>query len=589
MTIRGTGIGGTLALGALLAGCAAPQGSRDAIPAAPTTGSKAASGPPVTPRAGVAFVDVAVSSGLAAFNHVSGTGDKTYIIESVSGGVALLDYDGDLDLDVYLANGSSLAGFAKGAEPRDALFSNDGRGFFTDVSAAAGLGDTRWSLGVVAADYDNDGWTDLYVTNYGPNVLYHNDGDGTFSDVTGGAGVGDPQWSTGATFFDYDADGRLDLYVANYVDFVKDFTPLVPRSVRYKGLEVFRGPITLTSAPDTLYHGEPGGGFRDVTRQAGIIDTDGYGFQPIAWDHDDDGDIDLYVTNDSVPHFLWSNDGDGTFTNVALVAGLALSEAGTPQAGMGATLGDHDGDGRFDLYITTFADDYFTLYHDDGGGFFTDVTAAAGLKSATHASLGWGCAFFDMDNDGDPDLFVSNGHVYPSMDSLALETRYRQKNQIFENVGGGRFEEVTARAGPGLLVEKSSRGAAFGDIDNDGDIDIVVSNIDDHPTLLRNDGGNAQHWVKVRLRGTRSALDAVGARVSVTAAGRRQVQPVVGGTSYLSSNDPRLHFGLGPATRVDEIEVRWPSGLVERFGDVPADRLLTIEEGSGRVDATELR
>ncbi len=537
-------------------------------------------------RQSVRFVDVANEVGIGAFFQENGNREKPYIVESIGGGVAFLDYDNDGDLDVYFTNGSSFEGFPPGQQPRDRLYNNDGQGHFTDVTTQAGLGDSSWTNGVAIADYDNDGWPDIYLTNFGPNVLYHNNANGTFTDVTRVAGVGDPKWSTGACFFDSDNDGDLDLYVANYVDFDKNFKPDRPEFCTWRGVMVQYGPKGLKGATDTFYRNNGHGTFTEVTGSAQINDPGYYGFQAVAFDYDEDGDLDVYVANDSTPNFLWRNNGDGTFTDVGLQTGLALSGQGKEQAGMGVTLGDYNQDGRLDLYVTNFSEDYNTLYRNDGGGLFTDVTQEVNLAQPVWLYLGWGCHFFDFDNDGDADLFAANGHVYPQVDRFDFGVRYRQKNQLFENVNLNRYSEITLSAGPGLLIEKCSRGAAFGDYDNDGDIDILINNLDDHPTLLRNESRNGHHWITIRLIGTKSDRNAMGAKVIMTAGGRTQTQSVVSGTSFLSANDHRLHFGLGSFSRVDQIEIRWPSNSVEQVKNLPADRFITIEEGRGILEPT---
>jgi hypothetical protein len=527
-------------------------------------------------------VDVASEADLDGFVQQNGNQQKPYIVESIGAGLAFLDYDQDGRLDLYLTNGSSLEGFPPGQQPRDALYRNRGGGKFEDVTESAGLGDPNWTNGVAVADYDSDGWPDIYLTNFGPNVLYRNLGNGKYEDVTRRAGVGDPHWSTGASWVDYDGDGDLDLYVANYVDFDKNYKPSSEGLCKYRGIMVHYGPKGLKSAPDTLYRNNGDDSFTDVTAPAGIVDPDRYGFQAIAFDFDSDGDQDIFVANDSTPNFLWRNNGDGSFTDVGMEAGVALNDKGKEQGSMGATVGDYNGDGRLDIFITNFSEDYNTLYRNDGGGLFTDVSFQTKLAEPSYPYLAWGCNFFDFDNDGDPDLFAANGHIYPQVDRFNFGTRYRQKNQLFENLGGGEFREITESAGSGLQIEKSSRGAAWGDYDNDGDLDIAINNLDDRPTLLSNEGGNRRHWIQLKLIGSRSNRDALGAEVAVASGGVRQLQLLASGTSFLSSSDLRLHFGLGVSTQADEVEVRWPRGLIERFHQLPADRLITIEEGQGR-------
>ncbi|MBI4482503.1 MAG: CRTAC1 family protein [Acidobacteria bacterium] len=532
------------------------------------------------------FVDVAHRAGLH-FRHSGGYPEKRYVMEETSGGVAFLDYDNDGWLDVYLVNGFAPESYKSGKGLPNKLFRNKGDGTFEDVTAVAGVGDTGWGMGVCVGDYDNDGWIDLYVTNLGPNVLYRNNRNGTFTDVTTKAGVGDPRFSLGAAFADYDRDGDLDLFVANYVEVDLKNLP-APGSSKfclYRGIQVACGPRGLKGAGDSLYRNNGDGTFSDVSRVAGVADPPGYYGMGVVWgDYDEDGDPDLYVANDSTPNYLYKNNGDGTFNEIGLLSGVAVNEDGREQASMGVDFGDYDGDGRLDIYVTNFADDTNTLYRNLGNDFFADTTFQAGLGEPTWRYLGWGTKFFDYDQDGRPDLFIANGHVFPQVDSYELGTRYRQRNQLFRNVDGKRFDEVSAKAGPGLAVENSSRGAAFGDFDNDGDVDIVINNMDDTPTLLRNDGGNQQSWILVRLVGNPargSNRNAVGARVRVEAGTLSLLEEVKSGASYISQNDFRLHFGLGTHDRVRKLHVRWPSGRVQTFDDVEARRLVVIDEEKG--------
>ena len=527
----------------------------------------------------IQFVDVAAESGIT-MRGVSGGREKKYILEIKGGGAgAFLDYDNDGDLDLYAVNGSRLEGFPPGQAPRNALYRNNGDGTFTDVAPYAGVADTSWGMGCTSADYDNDGDADLYVANFGPNVLYRNNGDGTFTDVAEEADVGDPRWGAGCAFGDCDNDGDLDLYVSNYVDFRRDPEYLHARYIQWRGIKVCAGPRGLDGAADVFYRNNGDGTFTDVTEEAGLVDRDrAYGFGVLFFDYDEDGDQDIFVANDSVRNFLYRNDGDGTFTDVALPSGVGYSDDGREQAGMGVTCGDYDNDGHLDLFMTHFSDDYSTLYRNEGNGFFSVVSAQAGFMEQSWSYLSWGTGFMDYDNDGDEDLFVASGHVYPQVDDHDFGTSYAQTNQLYENRGDGTFREISTELGPGFRVRKVSRGACFGDYDNDGDVDVFVLNLDDTPTLLRNDGGNRRNWLMVRTVGVRSNRDGIGARITVWCGDRSQVRVILGGSSFLCQNDLRAHFGLGERDEVDRLEIRWPSGVVQRLEHVPANRVVVVEE-----------
>ncbi len=553
---------GLAAAAVLLAGC-----TREEIPDPSPPASASAKG--------VWFTDVAAPAGLTARN-ISGSPSKRYLIEAKGGGAAFLDADGDSDLDIYLLSGSTWG--QPDPQAHNRLYRNDGPLTFVEVTASSGLGDTSWSMGVAVADFDNDGDADVYVTNYGANHLFENDGAGRFSDVTAVAGVGDTLWGTGAAWGDYDRDGDLDLYAANFVRFQRDLRPRAMEYCQWKGVEVFYGPEAYSGAPDVLYRNDGGGTFRDVSQAAGVrVPTPYKGFQPVFADLDDDGWPDIYVADDTTPNLFFRNLGDGTFRDLSIPSGTSHSVNGDVQAGMGVDLGDYDGDGDLDIFVTHFSDDYNTLYRNEGGGYFADVTFRVGLGAPSMPWVGWGTAFADLDNDADLDLFVANGHVYPVVDDYDLGTSYAQPNLVFANQGHGVFEDASPQAGPGLRVRKVSRGTAFGDYDDDGDVDILVLNADDTPTLLRNDGAGG-HWLGVRLRGRRSNRDGIGARIQVTAGGRTQIREVRAGSSFLSSNDLRAHFGLGAATSVDRLVVNWPSGLEQVLEGLPVDRYLLIDE-----------
>ncbi len=528
------------------------------------------------------FKDVAASLGLTLMN-ISGEGKNDYIIEANGNGAAFFDYDNDGDLDVLITNGSTLKHFANGGDPIVTLYENVG-GRFRDVTAQAHLDKRGWASGVCVADYDNDGYQDFYVTAYGGSFLFHNKGDGTFEERAALAGTADRRWGTNCAFGDYDRDGYVDLYVANYLTFDEKAVARRGSDVCvYMGkLKVFCGPKGLKGEPDVLYRNNGDGTFTDVTVKAGIKDPGYYGFGVVFSDFDNDGWPDIFVANDSVPNLLFHNKRDGTFEEIGLISGASLNLFGKAQAGMGVAVGDYDGDGNFDIYITTFAEDTNTLFRNLGRMSFLDVTAESGAARASRANLGWGTAFADFDNDGWPDLFVANGHVYPDVDQLNETSRYLQPKELYRNLGNGRFAEVSATTGGDLSIPRPARGAAFGDYDNDGDIDVLVINMNLPPNLYRNDGGNRNSWIGFRLVGTSSNRDAIGARVEIEAGGRKQVDEVRSGGSYLSHSDMRVHFGLGSADRVDKVRVQWPSGKIETLTNVNARQYLMIREGNAQ-------
>lgn len=515
----------------------------------------------------VLFVDVTTEIGIQ-FRDVNGESGKKYFIEPLGRGLALLDYDNDGDLDIYLVNGCDLPNTNSPISSKNTLYRND-NGKYVDVTTAASVGDTGYGLGCCVGDYNNDGYIDIYVTNYGPNVLYKNNGDGTFSNVTDHTGVGGNQLSSGCAFLDYDADGHLDLYVVNYVKFDLDANPICSR----KGIRTYCTPEALEGESDRLYHNNGNATFTDVTKEAGITALPGKGLGAVCGDVDNDGDIDIFVANDTTPNLLYLNNGNGTFTEDALFAGVALSEEGRAYSGMGANLGDFDNDGFLDIVITNFQDQVNNIYHNSQSGFFNDHSFATGIGEKSLPYLAWGVGFVDFNNDGWLDLFVANGHLDDNIAEIDPVGTYPQPNQLFWSKQATIFEYTEIGVPP-----KVSRGAAFGDIDNDGDVDIVTTNLKDSPTVLRNDGGNSGNWLSVKLVGTHCTRDAIGTRVTVTTGESSQIREVKSGSGYLSQNDLRLHFGLGNVKQVSSVTVRWVCGHIETFKNVKANQVLVIEE-----------
>ena len=517
-------------------------------------------------------------------NVFGGKDTKKYIIETTGTGLAIFDFDNDGWPDIFIVNGTTLDAPPANPAPSNHLYHNNHDGSFTDVTQQAGLVATGWGQGACVGDYDNDGWEDLYVTYYGKNRLYHNKG-GVFTDVTDKAGVvgSGNAWGTGCAFVDYDRDGNLDLMVANYVDFDLSTAPAPGErtSCIWKGVPVMCGPRGLPGAKNILYHNKGNGTFENVTTKAHIDQTNGhYAFSVSTLDFDEDGWPDIYVACDSTPSILYRNNHNGTFTDVAVTAGVAFNEQGLEQAGMGSTVGDFNGDGHLDIFKTNFSDDTSTLYRNNGDGTFDDVTAVTGLAINTRY-LGWGTMFLDVDNDGWPDLLLVNGHVYPEVDRQHLGSTYQEPRILYHNNGNGRFTDISASAGPAITASASSRGLAVGDLWNDGRMSAVINNMYASPSLLVNQARSSNHWIGLRTIGVKSDRDGIGARISVKAGVRILADEVRSGSSYSSSSDMRVHFGLGSADKVEWVEVRWPSGLVERFENLAVDSIQTVKECTG--------
>ena len=537
----------------------------------------------VQEHAPVHFIDVAGEVGLDYVNVSGSLEQPRYILETQSAGASFLDYDGDGFLDLFAVNGTRLEGAVEGSTNR--LFHNepgrDGR-VFREVTRAAGLDQGGWGMGCAVGDYDSDGDVDIYVTYWGPNRLYRNEGDGSFVEVGAAAGLADSSWSSSAAFGDLDGDGFLDLYVTNYLEFDLENPPGDGQLGQYKGIAVFYGPKGVAAQPDRLYRNKGDGTFADVSAATGVSLLRHPALGVVFGDYDVDGDLDVYVANDSDPNLLFRNEGDWRFAEVGALAGVSHTEDGRTQAGMGVHSGDYDNDGDLDLFVTNFEDDVNTLYRNQGEGLFADATYQAGLGGIARPYLGWGTGFFDYDNDGWLDLFVANGHLYPQLDRHPSGIKYSQRNLLYHNEGG-RFVEVGFKAGPGWHIAKVSRAAALGDYDNDGDVDVFVANLNDVPSLLRNEGGNRNNWLGLELVGVGSNTEAIGARVEVRAGVLQQVREVHRGYGFQAQHDPRLVFGLGDRQAVDRVEIRWPSGRVQILEEVPLRRYLKIREGHSEL------
>ncbi len=524
----------------------------------------------------VQFVDVTGTAGIQ-FKHVNGASDRKYYVETMGSGAAFLDYNNDGNLDLYIVNSAPLPGFVEDVSPTNLLYRNDGKGRFIDTTVDAGVGDTGYGMGCVAADYDNDGDADLYVTNFGVNLLYRNDGDGTFSDVTENAGVGGGEkWSTSCAFVDYDRDGHLDLYVVNYLSYElakdKDWFD-------WRGEKTYGNPQVYEGISDILYRNNGDATFTDVTRRAGVYNDGGKGLGVTCGDYDNDGYIDIYVANDTTPNFLYRNVGSGRFVDIGPFAGAAYNEHGVAEGGMGVDFGDYNNDGSLDIFVTNYAYETNTLYHNTSDGALSDLTDTAHLGDVSFLKVAFGTKFFDADNDGFLDLFVANGHLYSTIDSESDTLEYAQADLFFLNTGQSSFVDISTQSGDYFSVKRVGRGAAFGDYDNDGDTDIFVVNLNQAGVLLRNEGGNRNNWLMVKTVGVKSNRDGCGARIKVSTSWGVQIREVQAGSSYLSGHDLRSLFGLGSATKVKQVEISWPSGLKQRITDVEANQILVVTEG----------
>jgi hypothetical protein len=562
---------------------------------------------PVTPP--VVFTDVTAKAGLSKAVNTSGSAtNKQLLLEEMGGGAAFFDYDNDGWLDIFLVYGTSLDPAVRERNPASYLFHNNRDGTFTDVSQQAGLIHSGWGQGCCVGDYDNDGFDDLFVSYFGRNVLYHNNGNGTFTDVSEKAGVtgSSDRWGAGCCFLDYDRDGHLDLFVANYVSYDPARAPKPGEAMYclYNNIPVPCGPQGFTGGTNILYRNRGDGTFVDVSEESGIARPRGassmvfvgknwqpagsYGMGAAAADFDNDGWPDIYVASDTAPSLLYRNNHDGTFREIAVPAGCAFDENGVAMSGMGVGLGDMDGDGWMDIVRTNFSEQVTTLYRNYGNGAFEDASIKAGL-GVNRNYVGFGVGFLDFDNDGWKDLFLANGHVYSQIAGRKIHLTYKEPKVLYRNLGNGRFEDVSAKAGPAIKAENLGRGCAFGDFDNDGDVDVMINNLDGPPTLLRNDGGNRNNWIMIKCVGVKSNRSAIGARVRITSGARSQIDEVMSGSSYYSQNDFRLHFGLGSATKVDSVEIAWPSGLKESFKSLASNHLYVIQETKGILETKKFR
>jgi len=528
-------------------------------------------------QAAIILKDVTKETGIT-FKHTDGSSGKRYIMETVSAGLALFDYDNDGDIDIYFLNGAALKGTKYKVPPQNALYRNDGNWKFTDVTEKAKVGDTGYGLGVAVGDYDNDGDLDIYLNNYGPNVLYRNNGDGTFTDITKKARLDDGfEVGAGTCFLDMDKDGDLDLYVSRYVKFSYEKNVVG----RIKGLPFYAGPTAYEFPADALYRNNGDGTFTDVSGAGGIAEPAGSGMGMVCADYDNDGDTDIFVANDIEENFLFENDGTGKFDQIGLFAGIACDVTGKEMGSMGVDCGDFDNDGLLDFYVTSYQDQYANLYKNLDDGLFEDVTLITGAGAGTYNNVTWGNSFVDFDNDGDLDIFIAIGHLQDNIDDWDRRTSYHARNVLLMNTGDGKFVNISEKCGDGLAVKLSSRGAAFDDLDNDGDIDVVILNSRREPTILRNDSESKNHWIQIRLRGTKTNRDGVGAQVKVVAGKVALVDEVHSGRGYQSHYGTRLHFGLGDHKKIDRIEVRWIGGPTDIFENIAVDQLITLTEGKG--------